>query len=57
MMSELTLVPVLFVKVPKSVLALRVKEVPEIIVKSPVVVEYVVVTSPSVSRTANSSAL
>ena len=57
MMSELTLVPVLFVSVPKKVLALSVNAVAEVIVKSPVLVEYVVVTSPFVRRTANSSAL
>jgi hypothetical protein len=43
--SEVTLVPVLLAKVPKSGLAVKVKLVAEVIVNMPVLVEYTVVTS------------
>jgi hypothetical protein len=44
--SDVTLVPVLLVNVPKSGLAFRVKLVTEVIVNMPVLVEYTVATSP-----------
>ena len=56
MMSEVTLVPDLLDRVPKSGLALSVKAVPEVIVNRPVLVEYVVTTSKLDIRVANSSA-